>query len=114
MEVSADIITAAVVGATGLLLGNSGTLIRLHSKLSGHIEDEAENQKVLVEVKKRLRRVERKLPNGEVGLMYEMIKALYSEMNGDLGRFELEVKRVDAQALSDEADFKEEIGADGI
>jgi hypothetical protein len=111
--VDQTLITGAVFAAATLLLGNSGTLIRLHQKLNDHIDDEENNQKTLKDVRKRLRRVEKKLPNGEISLMYEMMKDMYRAEHGGLGKFKERAAQVERacrlEQLREEQDDIEEI-----
>ncbi len=109
MEVPPEIVTWAVIGGSTLLLGNSGALGILNQKLSSHIKDEEENQKTLEGVKKRLRRVERKLPNGEIPLMYKMIKDMYVERNGSLGKFEAEALDVERKCRAEDLEYEREM-----
>lgn len=57
MDVPAELVTTAIIAAAGLLGGNTIQLVRLTNELK-HVKE--------------------RLPNGEVGVMYKMIKELYS------------------------------------
>ena len=103
MDVPTEIITGAVIAGTGLLLGNSGSLIRLHQLLKGHIEDEEADRADLKTIKSRLRRVERKLPNGEIQLMYEMLKSLYKAQVGTMGDLGPKIAQVEREVILEKA-----------
>jgi hypothetical protein len=113
MNVPEPLVIAAVLGAAGLLGGNSAQLIRLHQKLSDHIKSEEDDRKTLGQIRTRLSRVERKLPNGEVALMYKMVKHMYEQFNeGSLGKLQGEADEVDEACKKEQMLRAEELESD--
>ena len=90
-----ELITGTILAGSALLLGNSGSLIRLHQKLSDHIDAEEEDRRTLQGIRSRLRRVERKLPNGEIQLIFEMLKDMYKDQNGSYGLLAPKIAQVE-------------------
>jgi len=99
MDIPTDLVTYAVTSAAGLLGYNTLRLERIASKLNKHIEDEGRND---LNMSSRLRKVERKLPNGEVQAMYNMMKTLLKSNGTATQAMEDEWKKVDEAIRQEE------------
>lgn len=93
MEIPNDLITYSVVGAVGLLLGNTWKLQRISWDLSTHIKEEgvrdADSAKQLSDIKK-------KLPNGEVEETFKMVRRLFNYYEAEIAEWEGTREEVEA------------------
>lgn len=98
MEIPTELIVVAATGAGGLLINSAIQLRGIATKLTDHIlaevKTDQETHGRLKFMSNRLRKVELRLPNGEVDLMYKMTKELYrSCKNGEMGTLGIEMER---------------------
>jgi len=86
MTVPDDLVTAAVLAASGLLINNSWKLRTMGQVLSKHIKDEDLNDR---KVRKQLIQIRRKLPNGEVEKTFQMVRELHGYFEDEIREWRL-------------------------
>jgi len=75
MDIPTEMVVAAVTAAGAALVNNVYRLSKISSSLGTHIDVEEIRDAAF---KKELKKIKKKLPNGEVEQIYQMVKELHN------------------------------------